>query len=53
MRPIQEIAKPRDAFVVAEVPGSHRGLQVVRAPGRQRLFSLREMTVELLGLQIA
>jgi hypothetical protein len=39
--------------VAAEVPGSHRRLQVVRAPGRERLVFLREATVELLGLQIA
>jgi hypothetical protein len=39
--------------MAAEVPGSHRGLQVVRAPGRERLVFLRETTVELLGLQIA
>src|SRR3712207_6766909 len=38
--------------MATQVPGTHRRLQVVRAPGRERLF-LREVTVELLGLQIA
>jgi hypothetical protein len=39
--------------VAAEVTGSHRGLEVVRTPGRQRLVFLSGTTVELLGLQIA
>jgi hypothetical protein len=39
--------------VAAEVPGSYRGLQVVRAPGWDRLVFLREITLELLGLKIA